>query len=205
MAVNDTDILKVVVSLLLADNTIAQMVYHFLADFAAQQTNADVLDAVEVKVEDIYTELADEVSDAVTLDSMEVDVVEWDETEQEFLTTQTIGERSPSVTFTEVTEALPNQMAATMGAYTTYPKVRGRKAFPGFAENAADVGTLTTAAATALSGALAEYLGDITISAGNTLSPGVASKSTEAFRAFGSGWINTILGSQRSRKPGVGA
>lgn len=205
MAVNDGDILKVVVSLILDDGTIAQNVFHYLAELVAQQTNADILDALETQMESLYATIDDQIADSVTMDTMEVDTVAWDAGEGEFLTVQNIGERTPTVTFAALGEALPNQMAATMGAYTTYPKVRGRKAFPSFNEASADIGELDTQALVDLGLCLAEYLEDITVSAQNTLSPGVASVSTAAFRAFGSGWINSTLGTIRRRKPGYGA
>ena len=205
MAVNDGDVLKVVVSQLLSDDTIAQNVYHYLAAFGSSQTNGDVLDALETAIETMYETIDAEVADSVIMDTMEVDTVAWDAGEGEWLTVQNIGERTPTVTNEAIADAFPNQVAATLGAYTTYPKVRGRKALPGFNEGSADVGELDVQALVALGLFLVEYIADVVIDGANLLSPGVASVSTAAFRAFGSGWINTVLGSQRRRKPGLGA
>jgi hypothetical protein len=205
MTITDGDVLKVVAQLLLSDGTIAQNVFHYLAELTSDQTDTAVLDALEVFVEDFYGAMEDEISDDVTMDLMNVDVVEWDETESKWKVVQNVGERTPTVTFLNTVDVFPNQVAATMLAYTAHPRVKGRKFIPGFSDNQADAGDLITSALTAMGNALAEYLADITISAGNTLSPGVPRTESNIFRKLGSGLINSVLGTQRRRKPGIGA
>jgi hypothetical protein len=57
----------------------------------------------------------------------------------------------------------------------------------------------------ALVGAVAEYISPLTVSAGNTLNPGVPRETLDNFKPFTEGVANIILGTQRRRTPGVGS
>jgi hypothetical protein len=112
---------------------------------------------------------------------------------------------TPSFSHSSTQDPLPNQMAANMIANTYLPKSRGRKALPGYVEGASEGGNLVTAAVTRLVLAVAQYLEHQEISTGNELWPGVPDADGSSFLTFRDGVANTIMGTCRRRKPGVGA
>jgi hypothetical protein len=87
---------------------------------------------------------------------------------------------------------------------TFEPRARGRKFLMGFVETAATASTLVTGAVVDLVGAVAEYISQVVVSTGNNLAPGVPDADSNYFRLFSDGIANTIVGTMRSRKPGVG-
>lgn len=205
MAVSDGQVLKAAVEMVLADGTIAQNVFHFICNFVTDQDASDILDAIEQYVEDIYQSIQGYLDNSLTMNPMLVDKIEWNATEQIWEVVGFLGSRTPSITVTSTDDPLPNQMAGVLVANTLRPKSRGRKFFPGLVETAATHGDLIAAALTAFTTALNHYLADETVTSGNVLSPGVPREAAGTFLEFTVGVVNSILGTQRRRKPGVGA
>jgi hypothetical protein len=100
-------------------------------------------------------------------------------------------------------ELLPTQMAAVALALTTHLKTRGRKAIAGFCTDALVDGVLVSGAISALIGFAAAYVTRVTGSTGD-LVPGTWSRKTNTFHPFISGIADTIMGTMRRRKIGVG-
>lgn len=100
-------------------------------------------------------------------------------------------------------EILPTQMAAVALALTTHLKTRGRKAIAGFCTDALVDGVLISGAISSLIGFAAAYVTRITGSTGD-LVPGTWSRKTSTFYPFISGIANTVMGTMRRRKIGVG-
>jgi hypothetical protein len=205
MTISNGDIIKAVATLVLPDGTLAQNVFHFIANFVGDDTNQNVIDACVQYVEDIYDALANNIRNTVDLDTVEVDTVAWDPAEGKWLTEFTVGIGFPSVTFTDTADLLPNQMAPVMLAYTGRPKSYGRKFIVGATESATVGSDLQSSILTNLATALAHYLADETVSGSNVLSPGVPRQAENTFLEFYNGVVNSIIGSQRRRKPGLGA
>ena len=60
-------------------------------------------------------------------------------------------------------------------------------------------------AVVAMVAAVAEYISGFQIDGSNTIYPGVVDDDGPTFQVFRDGLANTIVGTQRRRKPGVGA
>jgi len=204
MAIPDGTYIKGVAELELDDGTIVQNVYHFLCDFTSDQPGASIVSAVVDYIEDIFTAVATYLSDGFTINITPVHSVVWDAETADWVVNALIGTGLPSFTHTNTDDPFPNQIAPVLVANTERPKSKGRKFLPGFVETSADGSDLVTAAVTALTTALNNYIADETVSGDSVLSPGVLRKGVESFKAFTDGQVNSVVGTQRRRKPGVG-
>lgn len=204
MTVSNGDVLKVFLELVLADGTIAQNVYHFRATFDDDHSDSEVSTAVEGYIEDIMGAVSTYLSDDFTINPSWLHKTVWDPVGTKWVTSTLVDIFTPSFTHTNTDDPFPNQIAPTMTANTYYPGHRGRKFLPGFVETSALASELVAAALTALGTALAHYLADETVSGTDYLLVGVPAASANEFQAFSDGVANSIVGTQRRRKPGVG-
>jgi len=205
MTISNGDVLKVFLELVLADGSIAQNVYFLRAVFADDQTDAAVSAAVEDYLENIMGEVGTYLSDDFTINPSWLHKVAWNVTQSKWLTTYLIDTFTPSFSHANTDDPFPNQIAPVMVGNTYVPASRGRKFLPGFVETAALAGDLVAGAVTALVGAVSYYISNVVIDASNLLQPGVPDADSSTFWAFRDGAANTIVGTQRRRKPGVGA
>jgi len=205
MTTETNQILHAVAGILMPDNVVAQMVFHFLTDFTANQDDNTVCSAIEGYIEDILSAVNGQVASAVTTILDYVHEVEWNAVSGVWETKRLVGTVEPSESFSGASELLPWQNAAVLTANTLRPKTRGRKFIPAFTEGMSDGDSEWTSTALAgLATALAAYIADETISAGNDLIVGVPSTVDGQFYPFTDGEVVDIVGSQRRRKPGVG-
>jgi hypothetical protein len=205
MAVEDGDVIRAVVEMVMDDGSIVQNVFWYLANFIANQSNATVLGALNGAIETFYSEVVGFIADSITYNPFSAQTMTWNETDQSWQVSTDLGQTSWDEPNTSIDEPFPNQMAAVVVAPTLRPKVRGRKFLPGFTENTGNAGILSAAAQTALGLFGAGYVDDVEIDVDNILQPGAASTIDGAFRPFQSYVVNSIMGTQRRRKPGVGA
>lgn len=204
MTVSNGDVLKVFLELVLADGTIAQNVYHFKTVFAEDQSDSAVSAAIEGYLEDIMGEVSTYLADDFTINPSWLQRVAWDPVNTKWVVDYLVDIFTPSFTHTNTDDPFPNQIAPIMVANTDFPKHRGRKFLPGFVETSADAGDLITAAVTALVGAVSYYISFIAIDGSNTIYPGIVNEAADLFYLFTDGVANTIVGTQRRRKPGIG-
>ncbi len=204
MSVQDGDILKAVLEFVLADGTIIQNIVHWVAEFITPQSEVDVLSAAKQYGEDLYDEIDTWVDLNVVVNPMTLHELEWDAVEGLWVVDRLIGITTPSITFTGATDPLPHQCSAVLVGNTARPKSRGRKFLPPFLDLAADGSDWVSAVLTGLGLALNHYLADEVVTASNDLSPGVPRTAANEFLPFGTGIVNSIVGTQRRRKPGIG-
>lgn len=154
-------------------------------------------------LESFINSYLDEVYDAiigVTVANMvftEYDVYKWIAPNWSYLGSITKGK-----TGTEPSEALPNQMAAVLIGKVLGRRGFGRKFFAGFGEGMQDAGSLAATAIASLVNCALAYVSP-RVTGGVSLTPGVVDKDHN-FHAFTSGVVDTILGTMRRRKIGVG-
>lgn len=100
-------------------------------------------------------------------------------------------------------EQLPNQVAAVLVAPTNILKVRGRKFIAGLSVSAMNGGRWSSGVMAILADMLATYINTY---AGpyNDIYPGLWSTKSNTFFPFTSGYVDSVPGSQRRRKIGVG-
>ena len=204
MPVANGEVIKAAAEFVLADDTICQNVFKFIANFISTETGSAVLSAIQQYIEDLYTPILAYISSGVSVNPAEVDVVAWDAGVSDWVVDRTIGITTPSLTFTGAAEALPNQVAGILVANTLRPKTRGRKFLIPFTEGASSGSDIGSAVLTALATSLSHYLADETVSGSNVLSPGVWREGVNDFQEFTDGIVNTTLGTQRRRSRGIG-
>lgn len=115
----------------------------------------------------------------------------------------TFGEAPFALTGANAGDYLPNSVAFVLIAKAAGVRHMGRKFFSAITETTATGNALTTAALSAAAGILLAYITPVTGIGGGTLTPGVLDKS-EVFRPFVGGFVSSLLGSMRRRKPGNG-
>lgn len=204
MSVSNGEYIKAVFEVDLPDGTIGQNVFNFRCSFTSDQANSAVLSAIEGYVEDIYNSLSTYIRSTLTVNLGAVNKMTWDAVNSLWETGTLVGYIAPAPTFGGSGDMLPNQVAPVMVANTTRPKSRGRKFLLGLVEAATAESDLVSAALTALGTALAHYIADETISAGNDLIVGVLREGVNQFLDFTDGEANSLVGTQRRRKPNVG-
>lgn len=205
MTVSNNDVLKVFLELVLADGTIAQNLFHLRAVFADDQTDTVVSAAVEGYLEDIYDDISTYLSDDFSINPSWLNKVAWNVAQSKWLTTYLVDIFTPSFTHTNTDDPFPNQIAPVIVGNTYNPNSRGRKFIMGFVETSALAGDLVAAAVVELVAATATYISSVVIDGSNSLTPGVPDEDSATFWTFRDGAANTIVGTQRRRKPGVGA
>lgn len=205
MAVNNDDVLKAVMEVVLDDGTVAQNVFYFIAELLAQLGDATVTGLIETYIEDAYANLSNELVNTITQSLCTVQKIAFDSGEGEWLVTENIGTFTPTITFGNANEALPNAVSAVATLLTFRPKTRGRKFLFPFGENDQDASYLTSTALSSMADFAADVIATITYSPGNDLEPGVPRAGVDNFRKFTGAVVTNVLGTQRRRKPGVGA
>ena len=98
---------------------------------------------------------------------------------------------------------LPNAVAAVLIGKAAGSRHVGRKFFSNIPEASATGNSLSTAALVGMAAVLLAYITPFTGLGGGVITPGILDK-TETFRPFVGGFISSLLGSMRRRKPGVG-
>lgn len=133
-----------------------------------------------------------------TMTLYEYEVYRWDGNEWQTSTTQAYSKvgTNPS------DELLPHQSASVLVGKSAKKRTFGRKFWPGPLESQQSDGTLAGATITALAGVAAAWLQGYT-SGAVTLTPGIWTKALDII-GFTSAIVDSIIGSQRRRKPNVG-
>lgn len=201
MSIVTGDVLKVVQKINLPNSVEAINVFYFEADFQADQTESDCVDALEVWVEAFYADLATIVSSAVSLGEMPCYVrggspdYAW----------TLIGTATPSVTFSNITEMLPHGVAAIIRGYTERSTTIARKYIPGICEDQQAGGAWSSGCITALTNAADEWQDNAALDGSNRLYPGSPSTVTNFFYELtGEFVIPSEPAYQRRRRPGTG-
>lgn len=204
MAVENGDIISVDIKATLDDGTKVLNRKTFEASFENAQTSTAVLAAIELWVEELYGNLVTCIPAQTTMDVCEASIIVWNATEEKWETSISLGQFTPTVTFTGAGDQLPNQCAAFVIGKTYRPKSKGRIfAFP-FDEGTQEHGELLPAFFALLGDFAVDYLADQVISAGNLLLSGIVRVAVGEFWDFISAEANDIIGTQRSRRFGVG-
>lgn len=204
MTVQTGEVLKAVVEFILANGTIIQNIYHFFTGFVTPQDDDDVVDAIVDYAEEVYASLLSDMSATMTSLPMTVHVVVWDGVEGKWVTDRLVGIDTPIIVGTGTADLLPNQNSAVVIADTARPKSRGRKFFPPFEDTSAVGSEWGAGVITNLALALTQYLMDQVVTPGNDLNPGVPRTGVNEYLPFQSGMVNSVVGSQRRRKLGLG-
>lgn len=202
MSVSPADICRLTSEFTLLDGTVCQNIYHLRANFAVSQSDAAVLTALETWIEAAIGEVVGAIKNNVSVNLHQVDVVDWDGLKWEVV--QNVGTFTPTFTFGNANDQLPNQVSCFATFNTLRPKTKGKKFLWGFTEDTTSASVIQSATVTAIAAFAAEVLDNAVIDVLNYLVPGVPRSAVDAFYDFTTAVVTNIVGSQRRRRPGVG-
>jgi len=202
MAVVDTDVLRVVASMLWTDGNVAQNVFNcIVSGGVGPYDDQDIADDMEDWLDNMYANVTSSTSDA--LDGNELIVYkydsgddDWDEVSSQAWTW------NPSIS----SDYFPRGVAALVRLWTTDPDVQGKKYLPGFGESTATDGLFVAGTLTAMLAFAADwYTPFVGAASGATFTPGIWSVVNTLFVA-GVDHVaaNAIPAYQRRRKRNVG-
>lgn len=203
MAIEELDKVKVTCNFELGDGTQYQNVYYYIREGTDPFSDSAIVASIKALLEGAYAELVTLVTTDVTEQLSFVDRIEW--VTDKWKVTENIGTFTPTFAPSATGDALPFMSAPFVVFKTTRPKTVGKKFLFPFDEAWQDATILLSGAVNAMVAYAAEILGDVPLSPGNFLTPGVPRTRVEAWYSFQVAVVNDIIGSQKRRRPGVGA
>lgn len=205
MAVVDQDKLRVTCNFELGDGTQYQNVFHWIRDGTDPVSDANHIAGIKAKVETAYADLIDQVPVDVTEQLCFVDRVAFNEIDDDWRVVENIGTFTPTFAPDGGSEGLPYQCSAYVYFKTTRPRTVGKKFLFPFVETMQTDTILSAPAITQITAFAVELLVDIVLGGDATLALGVPRTGVESWYNFLVAVINDVMGTQRRRKPGVGA
>lgn len=204
MTITAGDILRTTVNFTLLDGTLFQNVYHHRRVGLGVITDATHITAIQAWAEAMYDELVSIVHSSVTEALSSVDIVEW--VTDKWMVVENIGVFTPTFTPVGGTEALPNQISAFVVFKTARPKSVGRKFLFPMTEASQGQGILVPGSVTNIVAYADDAVNNLVISAPlDYLVPGIPRTSEDTFLDFTLAVVTNLVGTQRRRRPGVGA
>lgn len=205
MAIGSGDVLRYALALILNDEVVGNLIFHYLASAGSGGDAESIRVGLGTSITTALNNMSAEVASVV--DSVTATLWKWNNALHRWDGVAQGGETRFGGA--NVGELLPNQNAAQLDFFTTVPRRQGRKFIPGFCEDTQAGGDLT---GTAIGHCVAAAAGldNQVVSSGITLDPGVyntepTSVYYESFEIFtGSTSVETYMSTQRRRKPGVG-
>lgn len=205
MAVVDGDILRVSLNFELGDGTLYQNVYTMIRDGDDPYSDQAHLDAIEVKMELAYADIQTETP----LDTVEqlcfVDRIEFNELVDEWRVVENVGTFTPLFEPSGSTEGLPYQCAPYIFFKTIRPRTIGKKFLFPFVKTFQTDGILSAGAVTSMTAMATELMTPIALGGDATLTLGVTRTGVQSYYNFLVAVVQDVIGTQRRRKPGVGA
>lgn len=202
MSVIDTDILRVVASLLWDDGNVNQNVFNcVVSGGAGPYSDSDTADDMEDWLDNLFANLA--ASMAPTISGNEVLVYKYDAGDDDW---DEVFSQSWTFVGTAATAELPRGVAGLVRLWTTDPDVQGKKYIPGLTEGVLQDGLWVAGAITAYLAFGADWLTPfVGATSGATFTPGIWSVANKAFYAAVDHYAtSTIPAYQRRRKNNVG-
>ena len=203
MTVQNGDILKTTTQFTLFDGTIMQNIYHHRCDFVDPLAEGTVLAGIQTWIEAALDNLEAVTHSGTVAGLASVDQVEWDGTKWEV--TGNIGTFVPSFTPSAATDPMPNQNSPYAVFKTARPKTVGKKKLFPFTEVNFQGSSVAAGLVAAIVLYATDVLNNIVLGALHNLVPGVPRTAVDAFYEFVVAVVDNVTGTQRSRKPGVGA
>lgn len=205
MSVVDQDILRISVNFELGDGTQYQNIYHMVRDGQDAYSDAVHVTAIRTKIEAMYATIVAQVRNDVVEQLSFVDRIEFNEITDQWEVVENIGTFTPAFTPANAGEGLPYQSAPYIIFKTQRPKSVGKKFLFPFAESEQDETVLTGAAVTAMVAFGVSVLNALVVGGDATLTMGIVRTGIQTWLSFLVAVVNDVIGSQKRRRPGVGA
>lgn len=205
MAVVDGDVLRVTCNFELGDGTQYQNVYHFIRDGTDPYSDAVHVAAIKAEIEATYATIVAQTKNDVTSQLCFIDRVEFNEIVDEWRVVENTGTFTPDFTPTGDGEAIPYMSAPYIIFKTQRPRSVGKKfLFPFIESQQADT-ILEAAAVTAMTAFGVAILSGISLGGDATLTVCIVRTGVQTVLNLLVAVINDVIGSQKRRRPGVGA
>lgn len=203
MAILDGDILRVSLNFELGDGTLYQNIYHYIRDGTDPFSDAAHITAISSALATAYAEINGLVRNDVTEQLSSVDRIEW--VTDAWVLTENIGTFTMTWVPGGAGEGLPYQSAPYVIFKTERPRSIGKKFLFPFTEAAQDETILTAGSVTSIVEYAADIVTSIILGGDATLTAGIPRTGVNTWFNFLVAVVPDLLGSQRRRRPGVGA
>lgn len=205
--INDGDIIRTSARFKSEQSGDVVNVFHWAGIGLLNETDDDVMDAIEDKLDAAYAEISQQLPNQMDPYDIRHDLVEWVAGKETVV--RTLGTRTWTLTTPPASNNDPaaSQLAAIVNFRTSEPKTFGRKYIGTLAYNATANSALTGTFLTTLAAWAAEILDSIAMASGG-LAPGVFSYKEIAgshFVSFVAAIISNFVGIQRRRRVNTGS
>ncbi len=205
MSVIDGDILRVTLNFELGDGTQYQNVYHYIRDGTDVHSDAAHVTGLTVKMNAAYDTLLAQVKDDVTEQLSFVDRIEFNEIVDEWRVVENIGTFTLTFVPTGASDTIPYQGSPYVIFKTDRPRSVGKKYLFPFIETMQANTILEAGAVTQMVAYGAEILSAYALGGDATLTAGIVRTGIQTFLPVLVAVVNDVIGSQKRRRPGVGA
>lgn len=206
MTVSNFDIVQASARFRNADGNDVVNVYNFFCDFAADQTDQDVFDAVDAYLTSVYTEFDANLDADFQPFDLKVDIVEFLGGAWKVVQNVGFGTWGSGISPTASGDALPPGVAVLIKLFTGLGKRTGRKFVGGVVEAVCDSdGQVVSAALASFVAGFVKLVTPHVISAGNELVTMILGQADGATRNVTEIAVSDVFAYQRRRRPGTGS
>ena len=205
MSVIDQDVLRVTANFELGDGTQYQNIYHYIRDGTDAYSDAAHVTLMMGAMNAIYAELVTIVKDDVTNQLSFVDRVAFNEITDVWEVVENIGTFTGNFAPAGVQDALPYQSSPYVVFKTSRPKSVGKKFLFPLIETQQDSTILVGGAVNAIVAYGVEALLTRNLGGDATLAPVIIRTGVQTVLRLLVAVVGDVLGSQKRRRPGVGA
>ncbi len=203
MTIEQSDVLRVTCNFILQDGTQYQNVYHYLFDGVGVIADATIVTEFAAQMQTAYEALEDLIRNDILNDLSSVDLVDFVTDQWEVI--RNVGTFTLTILGTQAGDAIPNMSSAFVTLKTARPKSVGRKFLFPVVEAEQAQGILTPAAVTDIVAYTDAIIADIVVAVVNALQPGIVRTGINDVLLYTVGVVTNVIGTQRRRRPGVGA
>ncbi len=200
MTVTTGDIVRATVNLILPGPNIAQNVYHYLAGAGVAESETNVINTLSFLINSTYVNIDSLLANTITPGEIAFAVSNDNGATYSDIGTGAFTTFAPS----SVNDMLPHGAAAVCRFAGVGTGRQGRKFISGITEAHQDESTLTAGAVTGLVFFALAVTSNATVAGGQLLAGWQRSNPLGFIQYSGSVFVNTVMGYQRRRKPGVG-
>lgn len=197
------DYVRVTCNFELADGTQYQNIYTYTRDGEDVVADATVVSGLKARIEAMYATIVAQVSEDVVPKLCFVDQIDWVTDAWEVV--HNIGVFTPTFSPAATGDSIPYQCAPFLVFKTTRPKSVGKKFLFPFDELMQAEGVLTAGAVTAMVNFGVQVISTLDLGGDASMIPGIVRTGVNQWLSFQVAIVNDIIGTQRRRRPGVGA
>lgn len=205
MAVVDGDVLRISANFELGDGSLYQNIYHFVRDGTDPYSDAAHVTAILNKLDIMYGHLEPLVKDDVVPRLGYVDRVAYNEITDQWEVVENVGTFTVTFVGDGTGDALPYQSSPYVIFKTARPKSVGKKFLFPLEEVQQDSTILVAGAVTAITSYATSLISAIAVGGDATLTACIVRTGVHTVLNLLVAVVGDVLGSQKRRRPGVGA